>query len=140
MYYISILITIVASVIYQLSQKSVNESINPFISLIATYGVALIACIIGLILTPSDTSISNSLKELNWTSALVGIGAFGLELGFLLVYRSGWNVFIAPIVTSVISTIALVILSTFIYKTKINLANCLGIVLAVISLILINKK
>lgn len=140
MYYISIVITILANVIYNISQKSINESINPFISLIVTYGVAIIASILGLILIPSDTTISSSLKELNWASYLVGISAFGLELGFLYVYRSGWNVSIAPIVISVISTIALIIISIFLYKTKINLTNSLGILLAIVSLILINKK
>jgi multidrug transporter EmrE-like cation transporter len=140
MYYISIVITILANVIYNISQKSINESINPFISLIVTYAVAIIASILGLILIPSDTTISSSLKGLNWASYLVGTSAFGLELGFLYVYRSGWNVSIAPIVISVLSTIALIIISIFLYKTKINLTNSLGILLAIVSLILINKK
>ncbi|MBU3177568.1 EamA family transporter [Clostridium estertheticum] len=140
MYYTSIIITIVATATYMLSQKSINESMNPFVSLIVTYGVAIIASILGLILIPMDSNVTSSIKHLTWASFAVGISAFGLELGYLYVYRSGWNVSIAPILISVISTILLVILSIIIYKTRITFTNCLGILLSIIGLILINKK
>ena len=140
MYYISIVITILATVLYNISQKSINESINPFISIIVTYIMAITISIMALIIFPTNNSIVSSLKQLNWASYALGLSVFGLELGYLYVYRSGWNIAIAPIYISIISTVLLIIVGIFLYKTKITFTNGLGILLSIIGLVLMNKK
>jgi uncharacterized membrane protein len=140
MYYISIIITIFATVLYNMSQKSISESINPFISMVVTYTMALIFSLLALIIFPINHNVTNSLKELNWASYALGLSAFGLEIGFLYVYRSGWNIAVAPIYVSIISTILLIILGIFIYKTKITFTNGLGICLSIIGLVLMNRS
>ena len=140
MYYISIIITILATVVYNVSQKSINQSINPFISMIITYFTAIIFSVLALIILPIDRYIISSLKQLNWASYVLGLSALGLEIGFLYVYRSGWSIAIAPLFVSIISTIVLIIVGIFIYKTKISSMNALGICLSIVGLILMNKK
>lgn len=140
MYYISMIITILATVVYNISQKSINQSINPFISMIITYTTAIIFTILALIILPIDRNIVSSLKQLNWASYILGISALGLEIGYLYVYRSGWNIAMAPLFVSIISTIVLIIVGIFIYKTKISFTNGLGICLSIVGLILMNKK
>lgn len=140
MYYISMIITILATVVYNISQKSINQSINPFISMIITYITAIIFSVLALIILPIDRNIVNSLKQLNWASYVLGLSALGLEIGYLYVYRSGWNIAIAPLFVSIISTILLIIVGIFIYKTKISFTNGLGICLSIVGLILMNKK
>ena len=140
MYYISIIITIFATVIYNISQKSINQSINPFISMIVTYSIAIIVSIMALIIFPIENNFVSSLKQLNWASYVLGLSALGLEIGYLFVYRSGWDISIAPIYVSIISTLVLIIFGIFIYKTKINFTNGIGIFLSIIGLILMNKK
>ncbi|OOM70010.1 hypothetical protein CLPUN_53420 [Clostridium puniceum] len=140
MYYISIIITILATVVYNISQKSINQSINPFISMIITYFTAIIFSVLALIILPIDRNIISSLKQLNWASYVLGLSALGLEIGFLYVYRSGWSIAIAPLFVSIISTIVLIIVGIFIYKTKISSMNALGICLSIVGLILMNKK
>jgi len=140
MYYISIIIAILATVLYNISQKSISGSINPFISMVVTYIIAIVISILAIIIFPMNNSISSSLKQLNWASYVLGLSAFGLEIGYLYVYRSGWNIAIAPLYVSIISTILLIILGIFFYKTKITFANGLGICLSIIGLVLMNKK
>ncbi len=140
MYYISMIITILATVVYNISQKSINQSINPFISMIITYITAIIFSVLSLISFPTNLGIANSLKQLNWASYVLGLSAFGLEIGYLYVYRSGWNIAIAPIYVSIISTILLIVFGIFVYNTKITFTNGLGICVSIIGLILMNKK
>jgi len=140
MYYISMIITVLATVVYNVSQKSINQSINPFISMIVTYITAIIFSVLALIILPIDRNIISSLKQLNWASYVLGLSALGLEIGYLYIYRSGWNIAIAPLFVSIISTIVLIIVCVFIYKTKISSINALGICLSIVGLILMNKK
>lgn len=140
MYYISMIITILATVVYNISQKSINHSINPFVSMIVTYITAILFSVFALIVLPVDRNIIDSLKQLNWASYVLGLSALGLEIGYLYIYRSGWNIAIAPLFVSIISTIVLIIVGIFLYKTKISFINGLGICLSIVGLILMNKK
>ena len=140
MYYISMVITVLATVMYNISQKSINQSVNPFLSMIVTYITAIIFSVLALIILPIDRNIISSLKQLNWASYVLGLSALGLEIGYLYIYRSGWNIAIAPLFVSIISTIVLLAVSIFIYKTKISPINFFGIGLSVVGLILMNKN
>jgi uncharacterized membrane protein len=101
---------------------------------------ALIFSVFSLISTSTNLGIANSLKQLNWASYLLGISAFGLEIGYLYVYRSGWNIAIAPICVSIFSTILLIVFSIFVYNTKLTFTNALGVCISILGLILMNKK
>ena len=140
MYYISMVITVLATVMYNISQKSINQSVNPFLSMIVTYITAIIFSVLALIILPIDRNIISSLKQLNWASYVLGLSALGLEIGYLYIYRSGWNIAIAPLFVSIISTIVLLVVSIFVYKTKISPINAFGIGLSVVGLILMNKN
>ena len=111
-----------------------------YISMIITYITAAIVSILALIILPIDRNIVSSLKQLNWASYVLGLSALGLEIGYLYIYRSGWDIAIAPLFVSIISTIVLIIVGIFIYKTKISFTNGLGICLSILGLILMNKK
>lgn len=134
------IITVLATVIYNISQKSINQSINPFISMIVTYITAIIFSVLALIILPIDRNIISSLKQLNWASYVLGLSALGLEIGYLYIYRSGWNIAVAPLLVSIISTVVLIVVGIFIYKAKISPMNALGICLSIVGLILMNKK
>lgn len=140
MYYISMVIAVLATVIYNISQKSINQSINPFISMIVVYITAMIFSVLALIFLPMDNNVANSLKQLNWANYALGLSALGLEIGYLYLYRSGWNIAVAPLFVSIISTIVLIVVSIIIYKTKISAWNTFGVCLSIVGLILMNKK
>ncbi|RKD21642.1 EamA-like transporter family protein [Caminicella sporogenes DSM 14501] len=138
MYHFSMILVIIASVFYHICQKSINENANPIVSMIATYGVALILSLFSIFFFPSK-NIINSFKELNWASYILGISIFALEIGYLLVYRSGWNINVAAFFTNVITTIVLIFIGILFFKEKLTVTNVIGIVLSILGFILMKK-
>lgn len=138
MYYFSMVLVIVCTAFYHVGQKFINENINPMVSMTATYLVALIVSIISIFIFPSK-NIVGSFRELSWPSYALGIAVFGIETGFLLAYRTGWNINIAPLFSNIISTLILVFLGLYIFKEQLSVNNMIGICLSVIGLILMKK-
>lgn len=138
MYYFSMVLVVSATLFYHISQKSINENVSPGISMIVTYAVALSLSIIFLMIT-GNKSIAIEFKEVNWASYVLGIAIFVLEIGFLLVYRSGWNINIAGVFSNVVSGIILIFIGLIIFKENLSLTNVIGIVMSIFGLILINK-
>ncbi len=140
MYYIPLILTILANVLYHISQKNTPEKINPMFSLMITYGVALIISLILFLFMKGEVSIRENIKELNWASLLLGISIVMLELGFLLAYRFGWNIGTASIISTIVVTIALIPIGILFFKEEINLTNIVGIIISIIGIVLINKR
>lgn len=141
MYYISMLVVIVSSVFYHISQKCISKTLNPIISMIATYTTALIITFILLFIFPVEkSSIYTEIKSINWASFILGLAIAGLEIGFLLVYRSGWNISSAAIFANVVVTLLLIPVGIYFFKDKITLTNTLGVILSILGIFLINKK
>ena len=67
------------------------------------------------------------LKKLNWASLGLAIAIVGIEFGFLLTYRSGWNLGIAAILVNVVASLILVPVAIFVFKDKISWVNITGI-------------
>lgn len=141
MYYISMVIAVASNIFYHISQKSIVEELNPLVSMVVTYLAALVMTLILFIVFPLEkNSLSTQLSSINWASYVLGFSIVGLELGFLLAYRSGWNISFAAIFANVAVTILLVPIGIYFFKDKINFANAIGIVLSIIGIYLINKK
>lgn len=140
LYYLSVLLVIASNVFYHIFQKSIPEAANPFISLAATYGVALILAIIAFFIYPSDLGFIQSFKKLNWSCYALGAAIVGLELGFLLAYRAGWNISLAALFTNVCLTIILIPIGILLYKEHVSLINVIGVVLSIAGVICIYQK
>ncbi len=140
MYYIPLLLTIIANVLYHIAQKNTSEKINPMFSLIISYGVAFIMSCILFYFMKGEKSFSLNVKELNWSSFLLGCSIILLELGYLLAYRVGWNIGTASFISTIVVTLALIPIGLFFFKESINLKNVFGIILSIVGIILINNK
>ncbi len=138
MHYLSIILVILCTAMYHVGQKFINQDLNPMVSMTATYSVALIVSIISIFLFPSK-NIADSFRELSWPSYILGIAVFGIETGFLLAYRNGWNINVAPLFSNTISTLILVVFGIFIFKEHLSTVNMIGICLSVVGLILMKK-
>lgn len=140
MYYFSMFLAVIASIFYHLSQKSINESINPVVSMTVTYAVALILSLIAVFFFSDKATITvESFKQLNWASYTLGFAVFVLEIGFLLAYRNGWNINIAGLFCNVLTAIVLIFIGIYIFKEQLSLVNTLGIALSIIGLVLMQK-
>jgi multidrug transporter EmrE-like cation transporter len=93
-----------------------------------------------LSLAPDGPPIREALKPLNWTVFALAAMVVGLDVGFLMLYRSGFDVSLGQIVTQSGAALILVVAGAALFREKISAANLAGIVLCVIGLWLINRK
>lgn len=140
LYYIGILLIVVSNVFYHIIQKLTPPNINPIFSLIITYLTAAVFCLILLPFYPNKESLLDSFKKLNWASFALGVSIIGLELGFLLAYRAGWNISLAQFYSTVLVTLLLVPIGILFFHEKLTLINLIGMLLCFSGFILINYK
>ena len=140
LFYFSITLTIFSSALYHFTAKSTPANVNFTVSLLVTYAVAFVVTLFGFFFFPATNGILAELKQLNWASLVLAIAVVGIEFGFLLTYRSGWNLGIAAVLVTVIASLILVPLAVFIFKDKISWVNVLGIFVCLVGLIMLNWK
>lgn len=138
-YYLPIALTIVANVFYHIFQKSIPDNINPILSLIVTYLTAAVVSLVFLFFELRDTSLMAEIKKVNWASFALGIAIIGLELGFLLAYRAGWNISVGALVSNIVVSLVLVPIGIALFNETITLKTVLGVILCVGGLVLINN-
>ncbi len=137
--YFSIFLTVLSNIFYHIFQKSIAASINPIISLIITYISAIIISLLILPFYPDKTGLIDSIKGLNWSSFALGGAIVGLEMGFLLAYRAGWNIGLAAVFSNVAVAVFLIPIGLLIYKENLTLMNLLGIMFCITGLVLIRQ-
>ncbi len=140
LFYFSITLAILSSALYHFSQKSTPADVNPALAIMVTYAVAFCLTLIVFFFIPAKTGLLVELRQLNWASYLLAFSIVGLELGFLLVYRSGWNVGIAAVLVNVVASLLLIPVAVFIFKQRLSLVNILGILVCLAGLVMLNWK
>jgi drug/metabolite transporter (DMT)-like permease len=140
LFYFSITLAVCSSALYHFSAKSVPSNINFAISLLVTYAAAIGITLIVALLFPAEKGLAFELKQLNWASFLLALAIVGIEFGFLLVYRSGWNLGVAAVLTNVVASLILVPVAIFVFKDKLSWINIAGILVCFAGLVMLNWK
>ena len=140
LFYFSISLTILSNALYHVVQKSTPGTVNPALALAVTYATAAVVCLALLPFFPLRSGFVQSLRELNWASYALAFTVVGLELGFLLAYRAGWNISLGAIVSNVAVTLLLVPVGLLLFREKMSLVNLTGIAVCILGLVLINHK
>jgi len=133
-------LAIVATVGYHLVLKVTPADVNPILSLAATYLVVAVALSTVYLLTPTATPAREAVKLLNWTVIALSAAIIFLDVGFLMLYRSGFDVSLGQLVTQSAAALLLLGLGVVLFRERLNLANLAGIALCVVGLWLINRK
>ena len=139
LYWFAMVLAVTANVFYHLSQKSIRVEAHPLVSLMVTYLVAFTASALLLPFFPLKNSLLVELKTLNWASYTLGLAILGLEVGFLLAYRAGWNISIAAVYSNVAVAVVLIPLGLFLFAEQLNVYNSAGLILAILSIFLMSK-
>lgn len=139
-YYLPILLTVVANVFYHIFQKSIPDNANPILSLIVTYITATLVSLLFLFFELKDTSLLAEIKKINWASLALGVSIIGLELGFLLAYRVGWNISIGALIANITVSLLLIPIGIAFYHETLTLQSTAGIALCIGGLVLINTS
>lgn len=140
MFYLSTLVAITGAVGYQYFVKQVPATINPIVSVIGMYVAVLVISIFLLPLFPSEGGLWAHFKQLNWIQIALAVAVLMIELGFLLMYRYGWNLSTGNVVTGVFVNIILVVIGIMVLKETVSITNIIGIVLSVIGVALISIR
>jgi drug/metabolite transporter (DMT)-like permease len=148
LYIFAISLAVMSNIFYHIFQKSIPGGANPILSLTVTYAVALIGSIILLPIYQikaegvrlSEFNLLLEFSRLNWTSFVLGVAIIGLELGFLLAYRAGWNISLASLFSNTVVSLLLIPAGLLFFQEKLNIYHAAGIVLCVAGLILVNQK
>jgi drug/metabolite transporter (DMT)-like permease len=140
MFYISITITILSSVLYHFSQKSTPRDANPAVALLVTYAVAMGLTFLLLFLIPAKRGFLAEVVRLNWASYLLAFSIVGLEIGFLLVYRSGWSIGLAAVLVNVVASLILVPVAVLYFRDRLGWVNLAGILVCLFGLVLLTWR
>lgn len=128
MYYISAALAILGTVGYHTLVKKIPATIDPVVSIISIY---LGVLILGIVLVPfvySSQKIMSSVHQLGLVQFGIAICIMLMELGFILMYRSGWDLSTGNIVTGVFINIILLVIGIGILREHLNVVNILGVI------------
>lgn len=133
-----IAMVVIANCFYHITTKKTPADANAFLSLAVTYGVAAVVSLVIYFVGYHNTSLPAEVKKLNWTSLALGVIIIGLELGYVLVYRAGWDVSKAPLIANTCLAIALIIIGALLFKEQITFKQIAGIAICIVGLIFVS--
>lgn len=139
LFYFSITLATASSALYHFVAKSTPANVNFTVSLLVTYGVAFTITLITFFFFPTR-DVLGEFRLLNWASIGLALAIVGIEFGFLLTYRSGWNLGIAAVLVNVVASLILVPVAIFVFKDKILWVNIAGIFVCLVGLLMLNWK
>ena len=79
------------------------------------------------------------MKNINWTTIVLGLAVVGLEAGSIYMYKLGWNINTGYIVKSIILSIALIGVGYFVYNESFSMTKAAGIAACLLGLFLLNR-
>jgi drug/metabolite transporter (DMT)-like permease len=140
MFYAAIAITVLSNVLYHLFQKLIPAGVNPLLALTATYLVAAVVTLLLLPFFPLAGSLGAEVRKVGWPSVALGAVIVGLELGFLLAYRAGWNLSLASLVSNTTVALLLIPVGLLLFKEELRPVHIVGVLLALAGLVLVSQK
>ncbi len=133
-------LAIAATVAYHVILKLTPAGANPLLSLMVTYGAVTVLFGAVLALGPGEFGWRDEVRHVNWTALALAVAIIGLDLGFILLYRSGFEVSLGALVTQTAAAMLLVGIGVLVFRERLSLANGLGIVLCLAGLWLVNRR
>ena len=121
-----IVMTIVANASYSLCAKLMSRA-NPLVSLMATYLIALLLCMVLFFAFYPASSFRTELRQITSPSLVLGGVVVLLECGFVLAFRAGWNLGYASLFSNAVATIVLLPVSIILFQGAITARTLVGI-------------
>lgn len=133
-------LAIVSTVGYHVVIKLTPGNVNPLLSLAATYALVTALCAAGALWVPDGVPLKEAARQVNWTALGLAVVIVGLDLGFLMLYRTGFEVSLGQILTQAGAALGLVLLGVIVFRERIGLVQVAGIVLCVAGIWLISRR
>ena len=126
----SMLLVVASQVAYHLAQKAIPAGAQPFSVFAFVYVVGAVMCVVAAAATGSPVSVSNLRGVLGWPACLLALSVVGIEIGYLLAYRSGWSLGITFAVASTSTVVLLALIGVALYAEVLSLRHLAGLALA----------
>ncbi|WP_295479386.1 hypothetical protein [uncultured Pseudomonas sp.] len=139
-FYASALTAILGTVGYHLLMKKIPENVNPLVSILGIYVAIVILSSLMLPFFIGNGTLLASLKQMSWIQVGIAGCILMMEIGFLLMYRSGWDLSTGNIVTGVAINIALGFIGVVFLKEGLSVLNVCGVLLCITGVALIGYK
>ena len=139
---ISVSIVIVAISVYQTNMKLVSSELNPLHVLVTIFSTALICTLAAVKFFPAEQLATKVPFFPNFPlpAVIVGIAIVGIELGYLMMFRSGWHLAAAPLVTMGGAAIILVFIGALFFQQAITVRSVSGLLVILFGLYLLAPK
>lgn len=138
-FYFPVAMVVGCNVLYHICTKSIPKQLNPMISIIVTYLIGAAFALLIFFLIDPNKDVSAQIKLVNWAPIALGVFIVGLEAGFILLYRAGWDISIGSLVCNILLAVALIAVGYFFYKENITLQQIAGVAFCIVGLVLINR-
>jgi len=138
-FYFPVLIVVLSNTIYHICAKSAPTGVSTFASLSVTYAVGTVTSLALYFLTQKNADILAEYSRLNWSSLALGAAVVGLESGFLLMYKVGWDVSTAQLTASALLEIVLIFVGLLLYHEAITPQKLAGIAVCAAGLYLMSR-
>ncbi len=133
-----IILVIVANTFYHIVSKSTPANANPFASLTISYLISTVFCFGIYVVQSGGKNILEGFKTINWTSVALGVLIVGLEFGWMMSYRNGWEISKASIVANVALAVILLAVGCIFYKDEFTFKKVAGAALCIGGIVLLN--
>jgi drug/metabolite transporter (DMT)-like permease len=91
-------------------------------------------------ITSKQTNVIKELANMNWAPYVLGFVIVGLEVGFIYMYKVGWQVSTASIVQSSFLAIILIFVGLLLYHEALTWNKIVGVFICLVGLVFINLK
>ncbi len=135
-----LVIAIVSTFGYHLVIKLTPASVNPLVSLAVTYSIVTVLFALAAVLVPDGAPLRESFRQVNWTALALAGAIIGLDLGFLLLYRTGFALSLGQIVTQSAAALLLIGAGVALFRERISLSAIAGVALCIAGLWLISRR
>jgi uncharacterized membrane protein len=133
-------LAVLCTVGYHLVLKVTPSGVNPLLSLMLTYALVTASFGVILLLSPGGLEWRHELRQVNWTALALALVIVGLDLGFLFLYRNGFEVSLGALVTQSAAAAVLLAIGVVAFRERLSGANFLGLVLCLVGLWLVNRR
>ncbi len=133
-------IAVVATVAYHVVLKVTPPAASPFLSLAVSYAAGALIFLLLYLVVPVGTSLRVGLQALNWTALALAAAVVLLDLGFLLLYRAGFDISLGQLITQSAGALILLGVGVAFFHERLTAVNVSGIALCILGLWLINSR
>ncbi|MDR1201662.1 MAG: hypothetical protein LBL58_08560 [Tannerellaceae bacterium] len=137
LYYFPVAFIVLSNILYDISAKSFPEGINAQAGMAFYYTAAALISVILFFLTSENKDFLKELKKINKATFSLALGCTGLDFGYVLAFRAGWEISFASLVCNILIAVSLIFVGLGFYHEIINKKHVAGILLCLIGFVLI---